>query len=33
MLEDDIDGLKQKSSIEMLSLLPEYENRKKVCIY
>ena len=33
MLEDKIDGLKQKSSIEMRSRLQEYENRKKVCIY
>lgn len=30
MLDDNIDGLKQKSSIEMLSLIPEYKNRKKV---
>ena len=33
MLEDKIDGLKQKSSIEMLSLIPEYKNRKKVYIF
>ena len=30
MLEDNIDSLKQKSSIEMLRFNPEYKNRKKV---